>query len=235
ALRRLRLDRGWSQSHAGALAGVSRQSYAAIEAGRAVPSTEVALRLARAFGRPVEDLFRLAEPAGVEEVLDAAGPAPFLGHRVRIVRIAGREIAHRLDAGGVHVQTPADGTGASLPDGRVRVRRFREAPRPPDLVVAGCDPSFGLVAELLRREHGLDVLRVPAGSRAALEALRAGAVHVAGIHLRDPQTGRYNGPWVERLVPAATTRVSFAVWEQVLVARSGNPLGVSRVEDLARV
>lgn len=233
-LRRLRLERGWSQTHTGGLAGVSRQGYAAIETGKSIPSTEVALRLARAFGRSVEELFRLTDDEGPEQVLDAAGPRPFLGHRVRVARIAGREVAHRLDAGGAHVQTPADGTGDSLPDGRVRMRRFGDAPRAPDLVVAGCDPSFGLVADLLRREHGLDVLRVPAGSRAALDALRAGTVHVAGVHLRDPETGRYNGPWIRRLVPGATTRVTYAVWEQVLVTRSGNPLGVGGVEDLAR-
>ena len=59
--------RGWTQTEAAEAAGVTRQSYAAIESGASVPSTEVALRLARAFSRAVEELFRLPEPP-VEEV-----------------------------------------------------------------------------------------------------------------------------------------------------------------------
>jgi putative molybdopterin biosynthesis protein len=59
-------------------------------------------------------------------------------------------------------------------------------------------------------------------------------VHVAGVHLRDPASGRYNGPWVDRLVPFPATRVGFATWQQVLMLGRGNPLRVEEVEDLAR-
>jgi putative transcriptional regulator len=41
------------------LVGVTRKSINAIEAGRMVPSTVLALKLARALGVPVETLFRL--------------------------------------------------------------------------------------------------------------------------------------------------------------------------------
>ena len=39
--------------------GVSRQTINAIEAGRFVPSTVLALKIARTFGKPVEELFQL--------------------------------------------------------------------------------------------------------------------------------------------------------------------------------
>ncbi len=39
--------------------GVSRQTINAIESGRFVPSTLLALKMARLFGKPVEELFRL--------------------------------------------------------------------------------------------------------------------------------------------------------------------------------
>ena len=40
-------------------AGVSRQTINAIESGRFVPSTVLALKIARIFSRPVEELFHL--------------------------------------------------------------------------------------------------------------------------------------------------------------------------------
>ncbi len=40
-------------------AGVSRQTINAIESGRFVPSTLLALKIARIFSRPVEELFQL--------------------------------------------------------------------------------------------------------------------------------------------------------------------------------
>ena len=48
------------QQLAGAV-GVSRQTINAIEAGRFVPSTVLALKIARTFGKPVEELFQLEE------------------------------------------------------------------------------------------------------------------------------------------------------------------------------
>ena len=41
--------------------GVSRQTINAIESGKFVPSTLLALKIARIFGKPVEAVFELAE------------------------------------------------------------------------------------------------------------------------------------------------------------------------------
>ena len=41
--------------------GVSRQTVNAIESGKFVPSTLLALKIARLFGKSVEELFSLAE------------------------------------------------------------------------------------------------------------------------------------------------------------------------------
>ncbi|MBQ5720024.1 MAG: helix-turn-helix transcriptional regulator [Alistipes sp.] len=41
--------------------GVSRQTINAIESGKFVPSTVVALKIARAFERPVEEIFLLED------------------------------------------------------------------------------------------------------------------------------------------------------------------------------
>ncbi|HJU83615.1 MAG TPA: helix-turn-helix transcriptional regulator [Holophagaceae bacterium] len=58
-----RAMRDLTQADLAALVGVTRKSINAIETGRMVPSTVLALRLAKAFEVPVEALFSLGEPA----------------------------------------------------------------------------------------------------------------------------------------------------------------------------
>ncbi|MBE6208111.1 MAG: helix-turn-helix transcriptional regulator [Rikenellaceae bacterium] len=41
--------------------GVSRQTINAIEAGKFIPSTVLALKMARTFGKQVEEIFELEE------------------------------------------------------------------------------------------------------------------------------------------------------------------------------
>ncbi|MBQ5620897.1 MAG: helix-turn-helix transcriptional regulator [Alistipes sp.] len=41
--------------------GVSRQTINAIEAGKFIPSTVLALKIARTFGKQVEEIFELEE------------------------------------------------------------------------------------------------------------------------------------------------------------------------------
>lgn len=50
-----------SQGQLAAELGVSRQTINSIETGRYVASFELAIRLARRFGRAVEDVFHLEE------------------------------------------------------------------------------------------------------------------------------------------------------------------------------
>lgn len=44
--------------------GVSRQTVNAIEGGKYSPSLEVAFRVARVFGRPLEEIFEFVEGEG---------------------------------------------------------------------------------------------------------------------------------------------------------------------------
>lgn len=52
---------GITQQELATKIGVSRQSIIAIESGRYVPSTVLALKTAAVLGQPVESLFRLEE------------------------------------------------------------------------------------------------------------------------------------------------------------------------------
>jgi molybdate-binding protein len=101
------------------------------------------------------------------------------------------------------------------------------------LLLAGCDPALSLLHDALR-PSGIEIISVPAASRLALQWLKQGRVHAAGSHLLDRATGNYNLPIIRRLLPKASVRViTFAVWEQGLLVRRGNPNGIRSVADLA--
>ncbi len=228
-----REQRGWTQQRAAEAAGISRQSYAAIEAGRSIPSTEVSLRLARALGVPVERLFTLAAAAPHEVEARWAGRGRAVGSRVRLIRVAGDWVAHS-SAPDERPARAADGVIVSAAGDRVRVRLLPQRPPAADLAVVGCDPSFGIIAEVLRRDRGIEVSWSALGSRAALDALARGEAHIAGAHLLDPVTGEVNEPWVREVIPFACTRVTFSDWEQGLLLPAGNPAGIGGVADLGR-
>jgi putative transcriptional regulator len=58
-LRELRGELGLTQAELAERVGVSRKTINTVENGVFVPSTLLALKLARALGRPVEEIFSL--------------------------------------------------------------------------------------------------------------------------------------------------------------------------------
>ncbi|URL59110.1 helix-turn-helix transcriptional regulator [Luteibacter flocculans] len=57
-IRTLRFMAGeMTQAELGARVGVTRQTIAAVEAGKYSPSLECAFRIAEVFGKPLEDVF----------------------------------------------------------------------------------------------------------------------------------------------------------------------------------
>jgi len=60
-LRVLRAEVNWSQMELGMRVGVSRQAINAIETGKYDPSLPLAMKLARLFGKRVEEIFELEE------------------------------------------------------------------------------------------------------------------------------------------------------------------------------
>ena len=60
-LKVARAEQNLSQADLADRIGVSRQTINSIETARYVPSTVLALKLARVFGKPVDQLFTLEE------------------------------------------------------------------------------------------------------------------------------------------------------------------------------
>ncbi len=56
-LKVLRAERDWTQEDLAARLGVSRQTVNSIETGKYDPSLPLAFKIARLFGRPIEEIF----------------------------------------------------------------------------------------------------------------------------------------------------------------------------------
>lgn len=237
-LRAARRVAGLSQGELATLAGTTRQTIGALEAGQYAPSMAVALRLARALGRDVGDLFWLAdERPAVQAELLAIGELPAgTPLRVRVARVGERTLARTADAYGSAdgLVTPLGGDG---PYDRVLVELLTDlAALDRTAVVLGCDPALTtLGTHLGRRHNGVRLVVEQAGSLAALAAVARGEAHVAGMHLLDETTGEYNLPFVRRALAGRRVTVVTAVhWAQGLIVARDNPRGIQSAADLAR-
>ncbi len=208
---------------------MSRQALIAIEAGNQVPSTVLALRIARELGCAVEAVFSLADDAHV----DAQTPGPLAsGTRVVLAYVQGRWAAHAADdpaqAGdGVVVDAAPDGSRVRPLD---RLHELQE-----QVLVAGCAPLIGLLAgHASRRRVDVRARWIAANSGGAMELLQRGLVHVAGVHLVDATSPRGHRDLVAQRFAQRATVINLTQWTQGLAVAKGNPHGISGLEDVLR-
>ncbi|MCE7080423.1 helix-turn-helix transcriptional regulator [Streptomyces sp. ST2-7A] len=207
AVRVRRLAVGWSQAELAAAAGVSRQSVAAVEAGRNVPSVSAALRLAGVLGCSVEELFADSVGEGFAPALPGT-PEPAEGTPLAVTRVGGTTVWSVLEEPGEGGFRLAD---AVWEDGGPRLL---EGATPEGCVVAGCEPALGTAASAGPPRGAGRVLVVHASSGPALEALAAGRVHAAVVH--GPAGGLPE-------VPDGVVRWELTRWPVGLAHRGGGP------------
>jgi putative molybdopterin biosynthesis protein len=188
-LRERRQALGLSQKQLATLTGITRQAVAAVETNQYSPATSVALQLARALRCRVEDLFSLRHSGEIVEA-ELAHPARSAARNVRaqLMQIGGRLLARPLEGSGDldSFSTAADGfiVGERSHGKRVKIQLATERARLQEkLVIAGCDPAMFLAAEHARRRGGAVIVPRLLGSGIALNELRRGHVHAAGVHL----------------------------------------------------
>ncbi|MEH2311600.1 MAG: substrate-binding domain-containing protein [Nostoc sp.] len=274
-LKSLRTRLGMSQQELANIAGVTRQSIGGVELGQYTPSVAMSLRLAKALGCLVEDLFWFEQDLPEVEAIIAGSVPKQQQSRVSLARVGNQWIAYPLvgnDAFRLEM-IPADGetvavtnaVGSSKPvhpygfptisklplasevatqkheaqnqigTKKVQVRLLDDIYKLHNtVVIAGCTPVLSLLARATERWH--PKLRIHyrfAHSAAALRSLCQGEVHIAGMHLYDPQTGEHNIPFVrEALTDKSAVLITLGVWEEGLLVPSGNPMGIKTVSDL---
>jgi len=227
-VRELREARGLSQIDLAAAASLTRQSIGAIEAGRATPAVDVAMRVAQALGCSVEEMFGACM---VESVVPES-TAVTTDRRLALGHIAGRWVSYPLL--GDRMRISADALATSKGRGVELLRPSAEARD--NLVMMGCAGALGLLADRLNARPGAGrFLWLGRSSTEALAALVADHTHLAGVHLTDDSTGEHNVPDVRRHAGAATiVLTTLGRWEAGLVAAAGNPRRIRGSGDLGR-
>ncbi len=240
-LREKRQAHALSQKQLADLAGITRQAISALESNQYSPATSVALQLARALQCRVEDLFSIKRGGEIieGELLGALpqsdGPVRAqvtqIGHRVLVRPLIGIGELSSLSAN-------ADGLiiGTSPDKNRVKVRllKDREAVRR-KIVVGGCDPAMFLAGEHVRKHDQENLVPCLMGSSVALNALKRGEIHVAGIHLAEEKSEGWELPNLKHsLGDMDCIVVTFAHWEEGFIVRQGNPKKVRTISDIAK-
>ncbi len=236
-LRSFRERQGFSQQGLAERVGVSRQALIAIEAGRQVPSTTLALQLARELDCKVEELFTLPSSQKLVALpamrLSAGAITPFNG-RVALGRVDGRLVAHPLEA---DQSGPADAvvvSGTFRPEG-VEVDLLTE-PRALDsnVLVAGCAPLLGLLAQRVSSRH--DHVRatwLPCNNQRSLQLLEPGLVHVAGVHTSFGKGRLAMSVLGKAMAHAKPLVVNLTCWRLGFVVAPGNPHEIRDPADLS--
>lgn len=230
-LPRLRQHRGLSQAGLAQLAGISRQALHQIESARSVPGVDVALRLARALGCSVEELF--AERTEVELMTELCGPCA--SRRVVVAKPGDRFVSyplradqHALCADGLVEDTDAQ-EGAQL---KVQLL-VAQADVERHLVFSGCSPALGLLANHYAQTARLGRALWLGGSNAdALSALQAKRVHLAAVH--EPESGERAVSGKNHRRKSGYRAVCLAHWQLGLVSRKPPRARVLSISDLSR-
>jgi molybdate-binding protein/DNA-binding XRE family transcriptional regulator len=224
---------------------VSRQTIYAIEAGTYVPNTEVALHLAQELEVSVDELFSLrssAQPSPESITADILSDAPLVaGQPVRICQIGSRWVSVPVpntpffmpEADGIVRRGSRNTTGKTA---RADLMVFaKDEASQKRMLLAGCDPATSLVSNMVERISGIEIVSAAASSKLALTWLKEGKVHIAGSHLRDPESGEFNVPYVrQHFRGEELLMVTFAHWEEGFVVASGNPKEIRKAADIGR-
>lgn len=184
--------------------------------------------------------------AGItRKVLSPLGEDEFL--RVKLGKVGDRLVATPVQRGAGVIMSLVRA------DGVVRIPRFSEGLdagaevsvdllRPLEEVehtivgIGSHDLTLDLISShLRRRQPGLSLSSSHVGSLGGLLALRRGEAHLAGCHLLDEDTGRYNVSYVKRYLPGVPVVLVHLVGRvQGLMVRPGNPRSIQSLADLTR-
>lgn len=203
-----RAARGWSQLELARRAGIPRSSVSAIESERLTPSVTAALAVARALECSVEELF-----GGGAMPPPASGPKWAWQPRAEPCRFWEAEV------GGRRWLYPVESLAlnATAHDGVWRGGVEHEATTDvaeQTLVLACCDPAAGLLAAEYARASGFRLLVFPRGGTAALEFLKRGLIHAAGLHRSTGERPSLNAETVRAELGGGYRLLRAARWEE---------------------
>ncbi len=104
------------------------------------------------------------------------------------------------------------------------------------VAIGSHDLAIDIIASMLRERHPeMTLSSANQGSLGGLFALRRHEAHIAGTHLLDEKTGRYNVSYVQKYAGEREVCLVTLVYRmQGLMVEPGNPKNIEDIEDLTR-
>ncbi|MCW5556853.1 MAG: helix-turn-helix domain-containing protein [Verrucomicrobiae bacterium] len=208
---------GWSQAELARRAAIPRTTLSAIEGDRLTPSVRTALCLSHVLDCSVEELFGDAGAEDSASMVQWAWTPRCEPSRYWEAEVSGRRWwypAECLGANGLQHDGVWDGKRGGAADASLAMST---------LVMATCDPAAGLTAREYARASGYRLLVFSRGGCEALDLLKRGLVHVAGVHRSTPEHPDRNAEMVRSLLGNAFGCVRAAEWTSGLALASDNP------------
>ncbi|MEZ5405400.1 MAG: helix-turn-helix domain-containing protein [Verrucomicrobiia bacterium] len=171
-----RAVKGWSQMMLANRSGVARTTISAIEGGRLTPSVTTALALARALECSVEELFGGVDRETISSLSHWAWMPRGEASRYWEAEVSGRHLLYPVEELSCN-SIPHDGVWYEGVE-----HATKKSEREKTLVMACCDPAAGLLASEYARASGFRLIIFSRGGSEALDLLKRGLVHVAGLH-----------------------------------------------------
>jgi putative molybdopterin biosynthesis protein len=210
AVARRRIACGWSQAELALRAGIPRTTVSAIEGKRLTPSVTTAIALAHALNCTVEELFSTGTTKSAGGGTHWAWPPHGDPCRYWEAEVGGRRWLYPVENLSLN-DTPHDGVwqrGAAHDSGAAMAEET--------LVLACCDPAAGLLASEYARETGFRLLVIERGGGAALELLKRGLIHLAGLHRSTPEQPGRNVETVRERLGDKYRLLRAAKWQEGL-------------------
>jgi putative molybdopterin biosynthesis protein len=226
AVARRRIACGWSQSELARRADIPRTTVCAIEGERLTPSVTTALALARTLGCSVEELFGSNLMDSVTDRPAWAWPPHIDPCRYWEAEVEGRRLLYPVEGLSLN-DAPHDGLwqGGTEHDSGAAMAEAT-------LVLASCDPAAGLLASEYAKESGFRLIVIERSGGAALELLKLGLVHLAGLHRSTPDKPERNAEAVRERVGDGYRLLRAASWQEGLALpsddRQHNPSTIVR-------
>lgn len=179
---------------------------------------------------------QVASPLGIEEFL-----------RIKVGSVGGRRIATPIGKGAgitmslvradgvMMVPAMSEGLGAGQEVEIDLIRPSEEIERTV-VSIGSHDICMDILASCLKKRHPrLALSSAHVGSMGGLMALKKGEAHIAPTHLLDEETGVYNRPFTDRVLPDMDVVLVNVVYRtQGLMVPRGNPKGIHGIQYLTR-
>ncbi|CCK82450.1 substrate-binding domain-containing protein [Desulfobacula toluolica] len=233
-LKEIRNKKNFTQTQLADLVGLKRQAIYDMEAGRYLPNTSVALRLARVLDTSVEDIFyeKLQEHQPVALVDEQTITDP----RVSIAKIRDKLYAYSLSGKNSIMEEMKAADGLLAPgNNRVMILKSNEQLENTALLL-GCDPAFSILGHHVHKNRTDAALHCRfASSKKSICQLADGYTHIAGIHMHDTGSIDGNQEFIRKgLKNFKGLLVAFAFFEEGLMVARGNPFDIRKPSDLAQ-